>query len=195
VDVSAYRIMQEALSNALKHGRAGPGPFIHRSRDELEIAVTDDGGGTGTGEGSGHGLVGMRERVSVYLRPRRRRLRRAARPRQRLPAQGRTRRAAAHGDPHRRDGGLLFAPSVTRRLIQRLGEREAPTAPPGALADLTYREHEVLRLIARGLSNTEIAAQLIVSEHTAKSHVSRILRKLDLCDRVQAVVPSPTSQA
>jgi DNA-binding NarL/FixJ family response regulator len=85
-------------------------------------------------------------------------------------------------------GGSLFAPSVTRRLIQRFAEREAVPEPPLALAELTEREREVLRLIARGLSNTEIAAALIVSEHTAKSHVSSILRKLDLRDRVQAVV-------
>jgi DNA-binding NarL/FixJ family response regulator len=87
-------------------------------------------------------------------------------------------------------GGSLFAPSVTRRLIQRFAEERAEprSEPPAALAELSEREREVLSLIARGLSNTEIAEELVVSEHTAKSHVSSILRKLDLRDRVQAVV-------
>ncbi|HEX4719335.1 MAG TPA: response regulator transcription factor [Thermoleophilaceae bacterium] len=86
-------------------------------------------------------------------------------------------------------GGSLFAPSVTRRLIQRFAEERTParteTAP---LGDLTDRERDVLKLIARGLSNSEIADTLVVSEHTTKTHVSSILRKLELRDRVQAVV-------
>ena len=86
------------------------------------------------------------------------------------------------------DGGSLFAPSVTRRLIAEFAQRAARKEPPPALAELTPRELEVLRLIARGLSNQEIAADLVVSEHTARTHVSRILSKLDLRDRVQAVV-------
>jgi DNA-binding NarL/FixJ family response regulator len=85
-------------------------------------------------------------------------------------------------------GGSLFAPSVTRRLIQRFAEDRSPAAPPNALAELTERERGVLKLIARGLSNGEIAEELVVSEHTTKTHVSSILRKLDLRDRVQAVV-------
>jgi len=85
------------------------------------------------------------------------------------------------------DGGSLFAPTVTRRLIERFaGARPAP--PPPSLEELTPRELEVLRLVARGLSNAEIAAALVVSEHTVKTHVAHILRKLDLRDRVQAVV-------
>jgi DNA-binding NarL/FixJ family response regulator len=85
------------------------------------------------------------------------------------------------------EGGSLFAPSVTRRLIDEFSRR-APTAPPPALAELTARELEVLRLLAQGLSNAEIAAHLVVSEHTVKTHVARILQKLDLRDRTQAVV-------
>ncbi len=85
------------------------------------------------------------------------------------------------------DGGSLFAPAVTRRLIERF-TAEAPQEPPPALATLTSRELEVLRLLARGLSNAEIAAELFVSEHTAKTHVAHILSKLGLRDRVQAVV-------
>jgi DNA-binding NarL/FixJ family response regulator len=85
------------------------------------------------------------------------------------------------------DGGSLFAPAVTRRLIERF-TGAAPRKPSPALADLTARELEVLRLLARGLSNAEIAAELVLSEHTAKTHVAHILTKLDLRDRVQAVV-------
>jgi DNA-binding NarL/FixJ family response regulator len=85
------------------------------------------------------------------------------------------------------DGGSLFAPAVTRRLIERFAGAAPQKAPP-ALAELTTREREVLRLVARGLSNAEIAAELVVSEHTAKTHVAHILNKLDLRDRVQAVV-------
>jgi len=84
-------------------------------------------------------------------------------------------------------GASLFAPAVTRRLIERFAVA-APPAPPPALGELTPRELEVLRLVARGLSNAEIAAELVLSEHTAKTHVAHILDKLDLRDRVQAVV-------
>jgi DNA-binding NarL/FixJ family response regulator len=85
------------------------------------------------------------------------------------------------------NGGSLFAPAVTRRLIERFADT-APREPSPALAELTRRELEVLRLLARGLSNAEIAAELVLSEHTAKTHVAHILGKLDLRDRVQAVV-------
>jgi DNA-binding NarL/FixJ family response regulator len=85
------------------------------------------------------------------------------------------------------DGGSLFAPAVTRRLIERFAATP-PKEPPPALDDLTPRELEVLRLLASGLSNAEIAAELVLSEHTAKTHVAHILGKLDLRDRVQAVV-------
>jgi DNA-binding NarL/FixJ family response regulator len=86
------------------------------------------------------------------------------------------------------DGGSLFAPSVTRRLIERFADTPPPDASGEQLDQLTARETEVLRLIARGLSNAEITDQLIVSPHTTKTHVASILQKLDLRDRVQAVV-------
>jgi DNA-binding NarL/FixJ family response regulator len=85
------------------------------------------------------------------------------------------------------DGGSIFAPSATRRLVEEFARRARREAPP-ELDELTPRELEVLRLIARGLSNEEIAAKLVVSEHTAKTHVAHILRKLNLRDRTQAVV-------
>ena len=86
------------------------------------------------------------------------------------------------------DGGSLFAPSVTRRLIERFASAPGPATPTPALDRLTPRETEVLRLLARGRSNGEIATALVVTEHTAKTHVAHILDKLDLRDRVQAVV-------
>jgi DNA-binding NarL/FixJ family response regulator len=86
------------------------------------------------------------------------------------------------------DGGAMFSPSVTRRLIEEFSSRAGRREPPPVLTELTPRELEVLRLVARGLSNAEIAAELVVSEHTAKTHVAHILAKLTLRDRVQAVV-------
>ena len=86
-------------------------------------------------------------------------------------------------------GEALLAPSVTRRLIQRFADQPPPTpTDAGALQRLTDRETEVLRLVARGLSNAQIAAELVVSETTVKSHVAHLLMKLGLHDRVQAVV-------
>ena len=85
-------------------------------------------------------------------------------------------------------GEALLAPSVTRRLIEDLSRTSAPPTPPPALATLTDREREVLGLVARGLSNGEIAAELVLGETTVKTHVSNVLAKLGLRDRVQAVV-------
>jgi DNA-binding NarL/FixJ family response regulator len=86
-------------------------------------------------------------------------------------------------------GDSVVAPSVTRRLIDRFAPMlPADEAPPAELSGLTEREREVLVQVARGLSNTEIATQLFVSEATVKTHIGRILAKLGLRDRVQAVV-------
>ena len=91
-------------------------------------------------------------------------------------------RAAAAGD-------ALLAPSVTRRLIEAFARRPPETSPsPSQLASLTAREREVLLLLARGRSNSEIAAKLFVSEATVKTHVGNLLAKLGLRDRVQAVI-------
>ncbi|MFL6005569.1 MAG: response regulator [Gaiellaceae bacterium] len=91
-------------------------------------------------------------------------------------------RAVANGD-------ALLAPSITRRLIEEF-VRSGPinASPPAGLGELTARELEVLQLIARGLSNAEIAKELFVSETTVKTHVAHVLMKLGLRDRVQAVV-------
>jgi DNA-binding NarL/FixJ family response regulator len=88
-----------------------------------------------------------------------------------------------------RSGDALLAPSITRRLVERFAPR-APTRPAvhADLSELTPRELEVLRLLARGLSNAELATELTLSEATVKTHVGRILTKLQLRDRVQAVV-------
>jgi DNA-binding NarL/FixJ family response regulator len=84
-------------------------------------------------------------------------------------------------------GEALLAPSITRRLIEEFARR-APTASRAELAELTDREREVLVLMARGLSNAEIASSLYVAETTVKTHVGRVLAKLRLRDRAQAVV-------
>ncbi len=91
-------------------------------------------------------------------------------------------RAAAGGD-------ALLAPSVTRRLIEAFARRPAETSPsPTQLASVTARERDVLMLMARGRTNAEIAAALVVSEATVKTHVGSLLAKLGLRDRVQAVI-------
>jgi DNA-binding NarL/FixJ family response regulator len=87
------------------------------------------------------------------------------------------------------DGDALLAPGVTRRLVEEFARRPVPRpGGPPELAELTAREREILTLIARGGSNSEIAAQLVIGESTVKTHVGNILMKLGLRDRVQAVV-------
>jgi DNA-binding NarL/FixJ family response regulator len=85
-------------------------------------------------------------------------------------------------------GDALLAPSVTRRLLDRFANPDEPAPAPGYLDELTEREVEVLRLVALALSNAEIASRLVLTEATVKTHVSSVLRKLELRDRVQAVV-------
>jgi DNA-binding NarL/FixJ family response regulator len=86
-------------------------------------------------------------------------------------------------------GEALLAPAVTRRLISEFARlRPTTPAPPAAVAELTPRETDVLRLLAEGLSNPEIAGRLVIAEETVKTHVSRVLHKLALRDRAQAVV-------
>ena len=84
-------------------------------------------------------------------------------------------------------GDALLSPSITKRVIEQFGRVPRPD-PPRELSELTSREQEILKLIAQGLSNAEIAEQLVIGETTVKTHVTHILQKLDLRDRVQAVV-------
>jgi DNA-binding NarL/FixJ family response regulator len=85
-------------------------------------------------------------------------------------------------------GDMLLAPAITRRLLEEFVRRPLPGQRPAELGELTDRESEVLGLVARGLSNAEIAQRLFLGETTVKTHVTRILAKLHLRDRVQAVV-------
>jgi DNA-binding NarL/FixJ family response regulator len=85
-------------------------------------------------------------------------------------------------------GDSLLSPSVTRRVIDRMARQPAPHRSSARLAELTPREREVLELVAQGLSNNEIAAAFVIEESTVKTHVKRILSKLGLRDRVQAVI-------
>ena len=86
-------------------------------------------------------------------------------------------------------GDSLLSPSVTRKVIDRMAKQPAPDASSGErLTELTPREREVLELVARGLSNGEIAQAFVIEESTVKTHVKRILRKLRVRDRVQAVI-------
>ena len=85
-------------------------------------------------------------------------------------------------------GNALLSPSITRRLIADYARRPPPSEQPATLGELTPRELEVLRLVARGLSNAAIARELVLGDATVKTHVARIFQKLDLHDRAQAVV-------
>jgi DNA-binding NarL/FixJ family response regulator len=85
-------------------------------------------------------------------------------------------------------GDALLSPAITKRVIDQFTRVPRPTPPPQRFADLTERELEVFRLIARGLSNAEIGGELYISDTTVKTHITHILQKLGLRDRVQAVV-------
>jgi DNA-binding NarL/FixJ family response regulator len=85
-------------------------------------------------------------------------------------------------------GDALLAPAITRSVVEEFARHQPAPTRPAALADLTARETEVLELLARGLSNAEICERLVVSEATTKTHVARILQKLGLRDRIQAVI-------
>jgi DNA-binding NarL/FixJ family response regulator len=85
------------------------------------------------------------------------------------------------------DGEALLSPTITKRVIEKFARMPRP-APPKELGDLSEREREVFRLMTRGLSNSEIAQELYIGETTVKTHVTHILQKLNLRDRVQAVV-------
>jgi DNA-binding NarL/FixJ family response regulator len=84
-------------------------------------------------------------------------------------------------------GNALLSPSVTRRVIKQF-TKLPPRTPPTGFDELTSREHEVLQLLAQGLSNAEIGTQLYIGETTVKTHVTRVLQKLDVRDRAQAIV-------
>jgi DNA-binding NarL/FixJ family response regulator len=85
-------------------------------------------------------------------------------------------------------GDALLAPAVTRSVVEEFARHRPTPTKPAALSELTTRETEVLELLARGLSNAEICERLVVSEATTKTHVARILQKLGLRDRIQAVI-------
>jgi DNA-binding NarL/FixJ family response regulator len=85
-------------------------------------------------------------------------------------------------------GNSLFGPAATQRLVTRFGQQRDPSEPTRSLEELTERELEILRLLATGLSNAELAGELHLSETTVKTHVSAVLRKLAVRDRVQAVI-------
>ena len=124
-----------------------------------------------------------------HVRPRRVRLRGDARGCERLPAEELASRAAGRGGARVAAGDALLSPEITRRLIADYVRRPRPgSAVPATIAELTSRELDVLGLIARGRSNAEIAAALFLSEATVKTHVTRVLSKLGVRDRVQAVI-------
>jgi DNA-binding NarL/FixJ family response regulator len=122
------------------------------------------------------------------LPPRRLRVRRPAGRSQRLPAQGRLPEQVLTAVRTLAAGEALLSPVVTTRLIADFVRQPPPHAPSTRPAVLTEREREVLRLVARGLSNAELAEHLCLSHATVKTHVSRVLGKLELHDRAQLVV-------
>lgn len=188
---------------------------MRAARGVLELKVCDDGHATAqAGDGVGRGIAGMRERAAILggtLEATRRIVAAGSAARVIVlttydvdDAVFRALRAGASGFLLKdvRPAGLidavrvvaagdeLLAPSVTRRLLNRFADAlpAGAAARPADLAGLTDREAEVLRLVALALSNAEIAERLVLTEATVKTHVSAVLRKLGLRDRVQAVV-------
>ena len=135
-----------------------------------------------------HGAATARARPDD-LRPRRVRLRGPARRRERLPAQGHPPEELLAAVEIIARGDALLAPAITRAVIEQFARHPTPPQqPPAKLEHLTARETEVLHLLARGLANAEIAKELYISEATVRTHVLHVLQKLDLRDRIHAVI-------
>lgn len=164
IDLTSYRIVQDALEAAVEQGASKAQVLVRYGERELVLGVRDDREG-----GPSHRLPDLRDRARLYVKD--------------VPADQLVAgiRLVAQGD-------ALLAPSVTRRLIEEFSRSSRGWAQrPAGLDELTPREVEVFKLLARGMSNSEIAGELIVSETTVKTHVARILMKLGVRDRVQAV--------
>jgi DNA-binding NarL/FixJ family response regulator len=173
VDQAAYRIIQEALTNAARHGAGQARIQLAFAASGLDLTVTNPLPLLilTTFKDDDYIFPSLRAGASGFLLKR-------ARPDELIAAV----HTVAAGD-------ALLSPSVTRRVIDRMARQPAPEIPARATLDqLTTREKEVLRLVARGLSNKEIAAQLVVEDATVRSHIRRILMKLQLRDRIQIVI-------
>jgi DNA-binding CsgD family transcriptional regulator len=180
VQLAAYRIMQESLTNVVRHaGQVRAEVRLDRTDDELTVSILNAPGSTAADVRGGRG-PGWDAEAGVDIRW--------------LADRGRDERwRLLGGRPHpvrcAGRGDALLAPAITRRLIEEFVRRPAPgSTKPDMLDPLTDRECEVLVDIARGRSNSEIASLLFLSEATVKTHVTRILTKLGLRDRTQAVV-------
>jgi DNA-binding NarL/FixJ family response regulator len=193
VALCAYRIVQEPLSNASQHAPgAAVTVSVNHDADAVLLRVANGPGGSATREILRAAPSPDRPRVLmlttfdlddyVYQA-----LRAGASG---FLLKDATSAELIHGVRVVAAGDALLAPSVTRRLIADFARqpRSDPPFPTATLAALTHRESEVLRLIARGMSNAEISDALVIAEQTTKTHIGRILAKLNLRDRAQAVV-------